>query len=51
MANLKPEYVAPLVLWLAHEQCKENGGLFEVQVRSTVGEIYVYYVSDDLSIF
>lgn len=30
VANLKPEYVAPLVLWLAHEQCKENGGLFEV---------------------
>ncbi|XP_006886051.1 PREDICTED: peroxisomal multifunctional enzyme type 2-like isoform X1 [Elephantulus edwardii] len=27
---LKPEYVAPLVLWLCHESCKENGGLFEV---------------------
>ncbi|XP_066470082.1 peroxisomal multifunctional enzyme type 2 isoform X2 [Tiliqua scincoides] len=26
----KPEYVAPLVLWLCHESCKENGGLFEV---------------------
>ncbi|KAJ8285261.1 hypothetical protein GJAV_G00024770 [Gymnothorax javanicus] len=30
VAALKPEYVAPLVLWLCHEQCQENGGLFEV---------------------
>ncbi|KAL4660875.1 peroxisomal multifunctional enzyme type 2 [Arapaima gigas] len=28
--SLKAEYVAPLVLWLCHEQCQENGGLFEV---------------------
>ncbi|XP_032070007.1 peroxisomal multifunctional enzyme type 2 [Thamnophis elegans] len=27
---LKPEYVAPLVLWLCHERCQENSGLFEV---------------------
>ncbi|XP_075457184.1 peroxisomal multifunctional enzyme type 2 [Ascaphus truei] len=27
---LKPDYVAPLVLWLCHESCQENGGLFEV---------------------
>ncbi|XP_074851097.1 peroxisomal multifunctional enzyme type 2 [Carettochelys insculpta] len=27
---LKPEYVAPLVLWLCHETCQENGSLFEV---------------------
>lgn len=27
---LKPDYVAPLVLWLCHESCDENGGLFEV---------------------
>ncbi|XP_037657168.1 peroxisomal multifunctional enzyme type 2 [Choloepus didactylus] len=27
---LKPEYVAPLVLWLCHESCEENGGMFEV---------------------
>lgn len=27
---LKPEYVAPLVLWLCHESCEENGSLFEV---------------------
>ncbi|XP_040126385.2 peroxisomal multifunctional enzyme type 2 [Ictidomys tridecemlineatus] len=27
---LKPEYVAPLILWLCHESCEENGGLFEV---------------------
>ncbi|XP_030423714.1 peroxisomal multifunctional enzyme type 2 isoform X1 [Gopherus evgoodei] len=26
----KPEYVAPLVLWLCHEKCQENGSLFEV---------------------
>uniref|UniRef100_A0A669Q742 Hydroxysteroid 17-beta dehydrogenase 4 n=3 Tax=Phasianus colchicus TaxID=9054 RepID=A0A669Q742_PHACC len=26
----KPEYVAPLVLWLCHETCMENGSLFEV---------------------
>uniref|UniRef100_A0A8C8YJ07 Peroxisomal multifunctional enzyme type 2 n=1 Tax=Prolemur simus TaxID=1328070 RepID=A0A8C8YJ07_PROSS len=27
---LKPDYVAPLVLWLCHESCEENGGFFEV---------------------
>lgn len=27
---LKPEYVAPLVAYLCHESCAENGGLFEV---------------------
>lgn len=27
---LRPEYVSPLVLWLSHEDCDENGGLFEV---------------------
>jgi len=27
---LKPEYVSPLVAWLCHERCQENGGLFEV---------------------
>lgn len=26
---LKPEYVAPLVAWLCHEECEETGGLFE----------------------
>ncbi len=30
LANLKPEYVTPLVGWLTHEACEENGGLFEV---------------------
>lgn len=30
LAFLKSEYVAPMVLWLCHEQCQENGGLFEV---------------------
>ncbi|XP_072813997.1 peroxisomal multifunctional enzyme type 2 isoform X3 [Vicugna pacos] len=30
MDVLKPDYVAPLVLWLCHENCEENGGLFEV---------------------
>jgi len=27
---LKPEYVSPLVAWLTHESCTENGGIFEV---------------------
>ena len=27
---LSPEYVSPLVAWLCHEECEENGGLFEV---------------------
>ncbi len=27
---LKPEYVSPLVAYLAHESCTETGGLFEV---------------------
>ncbi len=30
LENLKPEYVTPLFAWLAHEDCQENGGLFEV---------------------
>lgn len=30
LQSLKAEYVAPLVLWLCHEACQENGGLFEV---------------------
>ncbi len=27
---LRPEYVSPLVAYLAHERCEETGGLFEV---------------------
>ncbi len=27
---LRPEYVTPLVAWLCHESCEENGGVFEV---------------------
>jgi (3R)-3-hydroxyacyl-CoA dehydrogenase / 3a,7a,12a-trihydroxy-5b-cholest-24-enoyl-CoA hydratase / enoyl-CoA hydratase 2 len=27
---LRPEVVSPLVAWLCHESCEENGGLFEV---------------------
>jgi 3-hydroxyacyl-CoA dehydrogenase/3a,7a,12a-trihydroxy-5b-cholest-24-enoyl-CoA hydratase len=27
---LKPEFVSPLVLYLCHESCEENGGIFEV---------------------
>lgn len=30
MENLKPEYVAPLVLYLSHEDIDETGALFEV---------------------
>lgn len=30
IAALKPELVSPLVAWLCHEECEENGGLFEV---------------------
>jgi len=30
LAALKPEYVSPLVVWLASEDCEETGGLFEV---------------------
>jgi 3-hydroxyacyl-CoA dehydrogenase/3a,7a,12a-trihydroxy-5b-cholest-24-enoyl-CoA hydratase len=30
IAALKPEYVSPLVAWLCHESCEENGSLFEV---------------------
>ncbi len=29
LAALKPEYVAPLVLYLCHESTKVNGGVFE----------------------
>ena len=27
---LRPDYVAPLVVALAHEECPESGSLFEV---------------------
>ncbi len=30
LENLKPEFVSPLVAWLAHESNSETGGLFEV---------------------
>jgi 3-hydroxyacyl-CoA dehydrogenase/3a,7a,12a-trihydroxy-5b-cholest-24-enoyl-CoA hydratase len=30
LENLKPEYVTALVGWLAHEDCQESGGLYEV---------------------
>lgn len=30
LAQLKPEYVTPLVGWLSHADCEEAGGLFEV---------------------
>jgi 3-hydroxyacyl-CoA dehydrogenase/3a,7a,12a-trihydroxy-5b-cholest-24-enoyl-CoA hydratase len=30
VSALKPEYVSPLVAWLCHESCEENGSLFEV---------------------
>merc|ERR1719326_1482252 len=30
VAALKPEFVAPLVGYLAHEDCDESGGIFEV---------------------
>lgn len=29
-AALKPELVAPFVLWLCHEDCTESRGLFEI---------------------
>jgi multifunctional beta-oxidation protein len=30
LASLKPEFVVPLVAYLCHESCTENGSLFEV---------------------
>ncbi len=30
VAALKPEFVSPVVGWLCHESCEENGALFEV---------------------
>src|SRR5580704_1056514 len=30
VAALKPEFVSPVVAWLCHEACEENGSLFEV---------------------
>ena len=41
VAMLKPEYVAPLVLYLCHESCEETHGLFEVsgKQKESPGEI------------
>lgn len=30
LASLKPEFVVPLVAYLCHDSCTENGSLFEV---------------------
>lgn len=30
LAPMRPDLVSPLVAWLVHEQCAENGSLFEV---------------------
>ena len=30
LAALKPEFVTPVVLYLAHESCEETGGIFEI---------------------
>ncbi|KAJ3276856.1 hypothetical protein HDV01_002911 [Terramyces sp. JEL0728] len=30
LASLKPEFVVPLVAYLCHDSCKENGSIFEV---------------------
>ena len=30
LAKILPEYVSPLVAWLCHDDCQENGSLFEV---------------------
>lgn len=30
LVALKPEYVVPLVAYLCHESCEENGSIFEV---------------------
>jgi len=27
---VKPEFIAPIVAWLCHEECQENGGVFEL---------------------
>lgn len=30
LQNLDPKFVIPLVAYLAHDSCKENGSLFEI---------------------
>jgi 3-hydroxyacyl-CoA dehydrogenase/3a,7a,12a-trihydroxy-5b-cholest-24-enoyl-CoA hydratase len=30
LENLKPDYVVPLVVFLAHESCNETGTIFEL---------------------
>lgn len=30
LENLKPDYVVPLVAYLAHESCQETGSIFEL---------------------
>ncbi|KAK2153487.1 hypothetical protein LSH36_295g03037 [Paralvinella palmiformis] len=30
LSALKPEFVAPVILWLCHESCNDSGGVFEV---------------------
>lgn len=30
--QLKPEFIAPIVAWLCHEDCEENGSIIESAV-------------------
>ena len=47
MANLKPEYVAPLVLYLCHDSCDETGSIFEVGA-GWVGKCKFKYLYENL---
>lgn len=29
MEQLRPDLIAPVVLWLCHESCKESGGIID----------------------
>lgn len=29
LAELKPELIAPVVVWLCHEDCEDNGSIIE----------------------
>ena len=33
---LKPEYIAPIVAYLCHEDCQDTGGVFEVSTHAAI---------------
>ena len=47
MEGMRPDLVAPVVVWLCHESCEENGAVIEAAAgwagRRTISFQYLHY--------